>query len=123
VLSWDHQLAPGTRVAIGAAESFQTPPASQPHLLTVAATCQPPKLRLKAVCADPAAATLAWRVRNPNPFPVDFNAEVAGVRQLRLGTVPANSTTTFTTDRVTGTNTVHLYVGGRQVDSDTACRT
>jgi hypothetical protein len=74
------------------------------------------------VCASPTAATLEWRVRNPNAFPVDYNAEVQGVRQLRLGTVPVKSTITFTTDRVAGTNTVHLYVGGRRVDSDTACR-
>jgi hypothetical protein len=70
------------------------------------------------VCASPTAATLAWRVRNPNRFPVDYNAEVQGVRQLRLGTVPAKTRITFTTDRVAGTNTVHLYVGGRQVDSE-----
>jgi len=30
VLAWNHRLAPGTSVAIGAAESFQSPPASQP---------------------------------------------------------------------------------------------
>jgi hypothetical protein len=73
------------------------------------------------VCANPTAATLEWRVRNPNAFPVDYNAEVQGVRQLGLGTVPA--TITFTADQVAGTNTVHLYVGGRRVDPDTACRT
>jgi hypothetical protein len=61
-------------------------------------------------------------VRNPNAFPVNYNAEVQGVRQLRLGTVPAKSTITFTADRVAGTNTVRLYVGIRRVDSDTACR-
>ena len=123
VLAWNHRLAPGTKVAIGAAESFQSPPASQPHTLTVSTKCNTPKLELAPVCASPTAMTLAWRVHNPNRFPVDYNAEVQGVRQLRLGTVPAKSTTTFTTDRVTGPNTVHLYVGGRQVDSDTACRT
>ena len=122
VLAWNHRLAPGTSVAIGAAESFQSPPASQPHILTVSARCNTPKLELAPVCASPTAATLAWRVRNPNGFPVDYNAEVQGVRQLRLGTVPARGAVIFTTDRVAGTNTVHLYVGGRRVDSDTACR-
>jgi hypothetical protein len=53
-----------------------------------------------------------------------YNAEVQGVRQLRLGTVPAKSTITFTADRVAGTNTVHLYVcmSAAAVVSDTACR-
>jgi hypothetical protein len=122
VLAWSHRLAPGTKVAVGAAESFQSPPVSQPHILTVASRCGTPRLELTAVCASPTAATLAWRVGNPNGFPVDYNAEVQGGRQLRLGTVPARTTITFTTDRVPGTNTVLLYVGGRQVDTDTACR-
>jgi hypothetical protein len=122
VLPWTHRLAPGTKVAVGAAESFQSPPASQPHILTVSTRCKTPKLVLASVCASPTAATLAWRVRNPNAFPVDYNAEVQGVRQLRLGTVPAKSTTTFTTDRVTGPNTVILYVGGQHVATAAACR-
>jgi hypothetical protein len=122
VLSWTHRLAPGTKVAVGAAESFQSPPASQPHILTVSTRCKTPKLVLASVCASPTAAMLAWRVRNPNAFPVDYNADVQGVRQLRLGTVPAKSTTTFTTDRVTGPNTVLLYVGGQHVATAAACR-
>jgi hypothetical protein len=65
-------------------------------------------VELAPVCASPTAATLEWRVRNPNAFPVNYNAEVQGVRQLRLGTVPAKSTSTFPADRVAGTNTVHL---------------
>jgi hypothetical protein len=61
-------------------------------------------------------------VRDACSWASGYNAEVQGVRQLRLGNVPAKSTITFTADRVAGTNTVHLYVGGRRVDSDTACR-
>jgi hypothetical protein len=34
----------------------------------------------------------------------------------------STTTFTFTADRVAGTNTIHLDVGGRRVDSDTACR-
>ena len=121
MLRWSRQLAPGTKVAVGAAESFQSPPASQPHVLTVSRECRTPKLELASVCARPTAPTLAWRVRNSNGFPVDYNAEVKGVRQLRLGTVPAKTTITFTTDRVAGTNTVDLYVGGQRTDTESAC--
>jgi hypothetical protein len=53
-------------------------------------------------------------VRDACSWASGYNAEVQGVRQLRLGNVPAKSTITFTADRVAGTNTVHLYVGGRR---------
>jgi hypothetical protein len=122
VLRWNRQLAPGTQVAVGAAVSFQSPPVSQPHVLTVARECKTPRLTLAPVCAPPTAATLEWWLRNPNPVPVDYNADVQGVRQLRLGTVPAKSTITFTTERVAGTNTVHLYVGGQHMATASACR-
>ena len=89
---WPRRAAP---CANSATNSCHDPRAQQPLSDGV---------ELAPVCASPTAATLEWRVRNPNAFPVNDNAEVQGVRQLRLGTVPAKSTITFTADRVAGTN-------------------
>jgi hypothetical protein len=130
VLGWEggRRLAPGTEVTIGLADTFV--PGSQSEgafeTFTVpfaeAGTCETPTLELKAVCAK-AKKKLTWRVRNPNPFRVEFTFEVVGTDQSGTRSVRPNGTTTFKTRRVPGANTVRLLVDGQEVDRENACVT
>jgi hypothetical protein len=119
VLFWDvGRLAPGTKVFIGPPGVFEDPPQAPPVERTITPRCDTPGLRFAFVRSQSTAQVLTWRVRNPNPAAVDFNAEVLGTRpvQVVLGTVPANGEVTFQTNRVPGLNVVLLFVGGKLVN-------
>jgi hypothetical protein len=119
VLFWDTgRLAPGAEVAVGPPDVFEDPPQDLPIVRTVSQRCDTPGLRFAFVRSQSTAQVLTWRVRNPNPTAVEFNAEVLGTRpaQVVLGTAPPNSEVTFQTNRVPGLNVVLLFVGGKLVN-------
>jgi hypothetical protein len=76
------------------------------------------RLGLDFVRSQSTAQVQTWRVRNPNPTAVEFNAQVLSPEpvQVKLGTVPPNGAVTFQTDRVPGLNIVLLFVGGKLVN-------
>jgi hypothetical protein len=119
VLFWDTgRLAPGTEVAIGPPDVFEIPPQDEPVKRTISSQCHTPGLGLDFVRSQSTAQVLTWRVRNPNPTAVEFNAQVLGTRpaEVELGTAPPNGAVTFQTDRVPGLNIVPLFVGGKLVN-------
>lgn len=119
VLFWDSgRLPPGTEVAIGPPDVFEDPPQDQPIMKTISSRCHTPGLRLDFVRSQSTAQVLTWRVRNPNPTAVEFNAQVLSPEpvQVKLGTAPPNGEVTFQTDRVPGPNIVLLFVGGKLVN-------
>jgi hypothetical protein len=110
VLRWNvGRLTPGTTVAV------TTPDAGGDFVpVTFSERCDPPNLRLSRTCSPTAGGPHTWRVRNPESFAVDFNAEVLGTRpaQVHIGTVTANGEATFQTTQVPGPDIVALFVGG-----------
>jgi hypothetical protein len=113
VVRWDvGRLAPGSTVAV------TTPDAGSEFVpITVSARCDPPNVRLSSTCST-SGGQHAWRVRNPEPVAVDFNAEVVGTRpaQVFIGTAPANGTSEPFLTQVPGPDIVVLFVGGIPVD-------
>lgn len=71
-------------------------------------------LRLTFMCGYVGDNEYIWRVRNSNPFAVDFTWDVYGSSENGSGTVPASSEVFFTTS--TGDKTVRLFVDGQQND-------
>jgi hypothetical protein len=121
VLRWDTgRLAPGTRLLVGPIDVFGPEAQAPPIEVTISPRCDTPDLELSFV--DSTDQLLTWRVSNPNPEAVDFNAQVVGTSpaQVVLGTVPANGEVTFQTTQVPGRNVVRLFVGGKRVDQERA---
>jgi hypothetical protein len=118
VLRWDRgPLAPGTKVAIGPPTVFGPDAMGPPIPETISQRCHTPGLRLDFVRSQSTAQVLTWRVRNPNPTAVEFNAELlTRPAEVELGTAPPNGAVTFQTDRVPGPNIVLLFVGGKLVN-------
>jgi hypothetical protein len=127
-LGWGggQMLAPGTEVTIGVADTFvpggQSEDAFETFTVPFAesGSCETPDLELRSVCSK-GKKKLTWRVRNPNPFQVQFTWEVVGTDQSGSETVPANGRTSFKTRRVAGPNTTRLLVDGQEVDVEDAC--
>jgi pimeloyl-ACP methyl ester carboxylesterase len=75
------------------------------------------KLKLTSMCSPNPPSYRVWRVRNSNPFPLNFTWDVYGTVQTSSGTVPAMSGSmpgeiTFQTTTVAGSNTVRIFVNG-----------
>ena len=68
-------------------------------------------LVLGSRCTTNPDASNGWKVVNDNPYDVGFEYAIDG-GVSGLGTVPANSTATFTTPVGSGTGVMSLYVGG-----------
>lgn len=121
VLRWDTgRLAPGTRLLVGPIDVFGPEAQAPPIEVTISERCHKPDLELSFV--ESTDQLLTWKVNNPNPGGVDFNAQVVGISpaQVVLGTVPANGEVTFQTTRVPSPNVVRLFVGGKGVDQERA---
>ena len=75
------------------------------------------KLKLTSMCSPNPPSYRVWRVRNSNPFPLNFTWDVYGTSQTGVGSVPAMSGSTpgemtFQTTTVSGSNTVRIFVNG-----------
>ncbi|MBI5960633.1 MAG: SH3 domain-containing protein [Chloroflexi bacterium] len=80
------------------------------------------KLQLTSMCSPDPRSYRVWRVRNENPYPVDFVWDVYGGNQKGTGTVPAAKCgiageASFNTKTIDGENTVRLFVNGVQEDA------
>jgi len=82
------------------------------------------KLDLDAVCSPDPARIRVWRVQSTNPYPVDFDWFVVGLRNIESGsgTVPAVSgntpgQVTFTSRTQPGPNLGLLFVNGSLQDA------
>ena len=118
VLRWERgPLAPGAKVVVGPPDVFGDDAMDSPVKAKVSQRCDTPGLRLDFVRSQSTAQVLTWRVRNPNPTAVEFNAELlTRPAEVELGTAPPNGEVTFQTDRVPGPNIVLLFVGGKLVN-------
>lgn len=74
------------------------------------------KLKLTSMCSDDPDVTRRWRVRNTNPYDVEFTYQVVGTSQSGAYTAPANSDFFFETDTVGGPNTTKILVNAVQQD-------
>jgi hypothetical protein len=71
-------------------------------------------LLLTSMCSDDPTVTRRWRVRNSNPYDVEFTYLVYGTSQTGTYVAPANSDFFFETTTVPGPNTTIIYVNGAQ---------
>jgi hypothetical protein len=110
-----------TPVATPTPEPGTTPPAATP---TPSPT---PRVFLTSMCSDDPTAALRWRVRNQFAEAKNVRWRLYGTAQEGTVTVPALSDVLFYTVRVSGANTVQLFMGSTQIDvkaaSLAACET
>ena len=66
-------------------------------------------LKLTSMCSNDPDLSRRWRVRNTNPWDIDFTWEVYLNIQTESGTAIGNSDTFFETDTIAGPNTVKIY--------------
>jgi len=74
-------------------------------------------LLLTSMCSPDPTSYRVWRVRNSNPYPVNFTWDMYGTAQRGSGTVPAANGSTpgeafFQTVTVAGANTTRIFVNG-----------
>ncbi|WP_181884445.1 LPXTG cell wall anchor domain-containing protein [Neobacillus piezotolerans] len=73
------------------------------------------KINLTSLCSVDPSKTREWRVTNNNDFDVTVQWQVVGTEQTGSVTVKANSTATFTTNTVGGSNTVIIKYDDKQI--------
>jgi hypothetical protein len=105
-----------TATATPTATDTPTPTATfTPTLTPTPAPYQ--NLLLTSMCSPDPTSYRVWRVRNSNPYPVNFTWDVYGTAQTGSGTVPAANGSTpgetfFQTVTVAGANTTRIFVNG-----------
>lgn len=83
-----------------------------PEILTPTPTTTPTPfttLGLTSMCSTNPPVIRTWRVRNQNPFPVNYTWTLIGTSQTGSGIAPANTDQFFDTS-TEGTNTLVIYV-------------
>jgi hypothetical protein len=115
--------APSSSLTVTLYEAPQNQPLSRTDFLvdvnvTDCSAPTPPvqPIRLTGLCSPDPATLRVWRVRNANPFNVTFTWDIYESGQSGLGYAPANNDYRFSTDTVSGANTMRVFVGGVQQD-------
>jgi uncharacterized repeat protein (TIGR01451 family) len=102
--------------AVAALDQTDPNPANDSATATVTVTSLV-SLQLMALCSDDPATYRVWRVLNYNPFPVTFDWTIVGggptgteIAPAAVGVTPGEIT--FTTPTQSGSNNMHISVGG-----------
>ncbi|HEY0829382.1 MAG TPA: hypothetical protein VGE40_14880 [Bacilli bacterium] len=74
------------------------------------------KLSLSTVCTESTGLKLKWKVNNSNSQAITFMWKLPGTGKTGTGTVAANSSVTFETDKGNGANLIQIWVDGKLMD-------